>query len=47
MGGTSGITLQLDVTQIPEPLPNVRGDATWNLSLLDYLDDASGPAIWD
>ncbi|MGD2215563.1 MAG: Ig-like domain-containing protein [Gemmatimonadales bacterium] len=46
VGATSGITLELDVTQISEPLISMVGDVTWDASLLDYLDDASG-SIWD
>ncbi|MDH3569855.1 MAG: Ig-like domain-containing protein, partial [Gemmatimonadota bacterium] len=46
VGGTSDIALQLDVTQISEPLTSMVGDVTWTGSLLDYLDDAAG-TIWD
>jgi hypothetical protein len=46
VGGTSDITLQLDVTQIPEPVTSAVGDVTWSASLLDYRDDAAG-TIWD
>lgn len=40
------ITLQVDVTQIPEPLTSMVGNVTWDAALLDYQDDAAG-AIWD
>lgn len=43
---TSTITLQLDLTQISQPLVFMGGDVTWDPSRLDYLDDVAG-SIWD
>lgn len=46
VGATSALTLQLDVTQISEPLTSMVGHVTWSASILGYQNDASG-GIWD